>query len=179
MHDFAQLYPIIAIDGVGFLSPGFFWQPRLTAPLCQEAAVLAVDIGLFDEVMVKPGAGVEDLDADEVAVLPVQRGESADAAWPGGLGRGAVRCEWATGEVDLHRVGGGVVGDPHAPIVPRRSARSERRCSARGCARQIEHDDGTVECTAGGNCLGEQAIHAPSRSCRMLGPCLRNCQPTL
>ena len=41
---------------------------------------------------------------------------------------------------------------------------------------QIEHDDGVVECTAGDNCLGEQAIHTSSRSCRMLGPCPRNCR---
>lgn len=42
---------------------------------------------------------------------------------------------------------------------------------------RIEHDDGTVDCTAGDVCLGGQAIHMSSRSCRMLGPYPRNCQP--
>ena len=44
---------------------------------------------------------------------------------------------------------------------------------------QIQHDDGTAECTAGGACPGAQAIHMSSRSCRLLGPCPRNCQPAL
>jgi hypothetical protein len=34
-----------------------------SAPLCQEAAVLAEDFGFLEEVGVEPGAGVEDLDA--------------------------------------------------------------------------------------------------------------------
>jgi hypothetical protein len=37
-----------------------------------------------------------------------------DAAWR----------ERVAGEVDVDRVGGGVVGDPHVPIVPCRSASS-------------------------------------------------------
>jgi hypothetical protein len=41
---------------------------------------------------------------------------------------------------------------------------------------QIEHDDGTLECTAGDACLGPDAIHMSSCSCRMLGPCPRDCQ---
>jgi hypothetical protein len=44
---------------------------------------------------------------------------------------------------------------------------------------QIDHDDGTVECTAGDRCLGEAAIYMSGRSCRLTGPCPRNCQPTL
>jgi hypothetical protein len=44
---------------------------------------------------------------------------------------------------------------------------------------QVEHDDGTVDCTAGDACLGEQGIHMSSHSCRMFGPCPRNCQPAL
>jgi hypothetical protein len=35
-----------------------------------------------------------------------------------------VRRERVAGEVDAGRVGGGVVGDPHVPIVPRWSAMS-------------------------------------------------------
>ena len=97
---------------------------RLTAPLCQEVAVLAVDFGLVEEVVAEAGAGVEDLDADEAAVFPVQRDEPARARRCGGLEGGAARCERDAGEVDVDRVGGGAVGDPHASIVPRRSASS-------------------------------------------------------
>src|SRR5437762_3244510 len=97
-----------------------------SAPLCQEAAVLAVDFGLFEEVVVEAGAGVEDFDADEVAVFPVQRDESLGAGRRGGLQGGAAWCERLAGEVDVDRVGGGVVDDPHPSIVPRRSARSWR-----------------------------------------------------
>jgi hypothetical protein len=43
---------------------------------------------------------------------------------------------------------------------------------------QIEHDDGGVECSAGDACLGDDVLHASSRSCRFAGPCLRNCRPT-
>jgi hypothetical protein len=35
---------------------------------------LAVDFGLFDEVMVESGAGVEDLDADSAALLAARCG---------------------------------------------------------------------------------------------------------
>jgi hypothetical protein len=42
----------------------------------------------------------------------------------------------------------------------------------------IEHDDGQVECTAGDACLGRHAIHMSRRSCRMFGPCARNCGGT-
>jgi hypothetical protein len=44
---------------------------------------------------------------------------------------------------------------------------------------QIAHDDGVVDCSAGDACLGEKAIHMSSQSCRMFGPCPRNCQPML
>ena len=60
-----------------------------SAPLCQEAAVLAVDSGVFDEVMVESGAGVEDLDAYEAAIFPVQRDKPFGAGRGAGLGRGA------------------------------------------------------------------------------------------
>jgi len=38
---------------------------------------------LVEEVVVEAGAGVEDLDADEAAVFPVQRDEAAGAGWRG------------------------------------------------------------------------------------------------
>jgi hypothetical protein len=52
--------------------------------LCQEAVVLAVDFGLFEEVVVEAGADVEDLDTDEAVVFPVQRDEPAGAGQCGG-----------------------------------------------------------------------------------------------
>jgi hypothetical protein len=81
-----------------------------------------VDFGFFEEVVVEAGTGVEDLDADEAAVFPVERDEPLGAGRCGGLDGGAARRERVAGEVDVGRVGGGVVGDPYAPIVPRRSA---------------------------------------------------------
>jgi hypothetical protein len=50
---------------------------------------------------------------------------------------------------------------------------AEHTCSGQ----QIDHDDGTVECTADDACLGPQAIHFSSQSCRMVGLCPRNCRP--
>lgn len=35
----------------------------------------------------------------------------------------------------------------------------------------VEHDDGTTDCTAGEKCLGADALHMSSRSCRFAGPC--------
>jgi hypothetical protein len=76
-----------------------------------------VDFGIFEEVAVEAGAGVEDLDADEAVVFPVEHDEAAGAGWCAGLGGGAAWGERVTGEVDVHRVGGGVVGDPNVLIV--------------------------------------------------------------
>ncbi|GGM23022.1 hypothetical protein GCM10007977_025280 [Dactylosporangium sucinum] len=55
------------------------------------------------------------------------------------------------------------------------AALAEHTCTGE----QIEHDDGAVECTAGDACLGEQALHLSGRSCRVFGPCPRNCEPVL
>ena len=82
------------------------------------------DFGSLEKVIVKMTGGVEDLDADETVVFPVERDEPFDAGRGAGLGGGAARRERVTGEVDVDRVSGGVVGDPHVPIVPRWSARS-------------------------------------------------------
>jgi len=99
-------------------------KPRITAPLCQEAAVLAVGFGVLEEIVVEAGAGVEDLDADQAAVFPVQGDEPICAGRCGGLEGGAARRERVASEVDVDRVGGGVAGDPHVLIVPRLSAMS-------------------------------------------------------
>jgi len=66
---------------------------------------------LVEEVVTDAGAGVEDFDADEAAVFPVQRDEPAGAGWHAGLDGGAARCERLAGEVDAGGVGRGVVDD--------------------------------------------------------------------
>jgi hypothetical protein len=73
---------------------------------------------------VEAGAGVEDLDSDEAVVFPVERDEPFGAGRCGGLDGGPASRERVAGEMDVDRVGGGVVGDPHVPIVPCRSAMS-------------------------------------------------------
>ena len=80
----------------------------------------------MEKVIVKEKCRVEDLDADEAAVFPVERDEPFGAGWRGGLEGGAAGCERVAGEVDVNGVGRGVVGDPHVPIVPARSACSWR-----------------------------------------------------
>jgi hypothetical protein len=92
--------------------------------LCQGAAVLTIDFGLFEEVVVQAGAGAGDLDSDEAVVFPVERDEPFGAGRCGGLDGGPASRERVAGEMDAGRVGGGVVGDPHVPIVPGRSASS-------------------------------------------------------
>lgn len=71
-------------------------------------------------------ARVEDLDADKAVVFPVECDEPADSGRQAGLDGGAAGCERVAGEVDVDRVRRGVVGDPHASIVPCRSATSCR-----------------------------------------------------
>ena len=108
-----------------FPAPG--WQVRITAPLCQEGAgrvLLADDLGLVEEVGWEDAAGVEDLDADELVAAPVERDEGV-GAWRGrGAGCGLAGRERLAGEVQVGGVGLPVVGDPHFPIVPCRSAMS-------------------------------------------------------
>src|SRR5262249_58611720 len=88
---------------------------RRSAPLCQGAAVLVAGFGLVEEVVVEAGAGVENFDADETAVFPVQRDEPAGAGRHGGLDGGAGRRGRGTGEVDVDRgSGGGGGGAPHS-----------------------------------------------------------------
>jgi hypothetical protein len=50
---------------------------------------------LVEEVLVEPGVGVEDFEADEAVVLPVEDDEATDTGW------------------ELGRDGVAVVGDPH------------------------------------------------------------------
>ncbi|HCT80759.1 MAG TPA: hypothetical protein DGT23_30170 [Micromonosporaceae bacterium] len=53
------------------------------------------------------------------------------------------------------------------------AAMLEHVCSGQ----QIEHDDGTFDCTAGEKCLGVDEFHVSSASCRMFGPCTKQCEP--
>ena len=72
----------------------------------------------------KAAAGVEDLDADEAVVFPVQDDERLDAFGRGGGDAGAAAGEPLAGEVDVGGVRSGVVGDPHPSILPCRSRTS-------------------------------------------------------
>ena len=94
------------------------------APLCQWASPLAEDFGLAEEVRVEAGAGVEDFEADEAVILPVEHDERLYALGRVSRDAGAAGCEPLAGEVDAGGVGGRVVGDPHVPILPCRSVAS-------------------------------------------------------
>ena len=66
-------------------------QAHRSAPLCQECVAggaLADDFGLVEEVGGQDGAGVEDLDAGELAAAPVERDEGVEAGRGLGAGRG-------------------------------------------------------------------------------------------
>src|SRR5579859_279333 len=95
--------------------------PSRTAPLCQEA-VLFDDFGSSEKVIVKMTGGVEDFDADQAAVFPVERDEPFAAGREAGRDCGAAGRERLASEVDVDRVGRRVVGDLHLLIVPWRSA---------------------------------------------------------
>src|SRR5262245_29881452 len=100
---------------------------NISAPLCQERAAdgaLADDFGLVEEVGGQDGAGVEDLDAGELAAVPVERDEGVEAGRGLGAGRGLAGWRRLAGEVQVGGVGLPVVGDPHVLIVPCRSVRS-------------------------------------------------------
>ena len=58
-------------------------------------------------------AGIEDLDADEAVVFQSSAINPADSGRQVGLDGGAAGCERVAGEVDVVRVRGGVLGDPH------------------------------------------------------------------
>jgi hypothetical protein len=90
------------------------------------AARSAGGLGFVEEVLVQVAAGVEDLDAGEAAVLPLERDEGFDAGRGAGLDGGAAGREGLAGEVEVDGVGRGVVGDPQVPIVPRWPAASWR-----------------------------------------------------
>jgi hypothetical protein len=72
----------------------------------------------------EPTAGVEDFDADDAAVFPVECDEPVDTVGCGGLRGGAVHGTGIVAEVDVDGVRVGVVGDAHVAIVARRSATS-------------------------------------------------------
>jgi hypothetical protein len=59
------------------------------------AARSAGDLGFVEEVWVQVAAGAGDLEADEAAVLPVERDEGPGAGRGAGLDGGAARRDWA------------------------------------------------------------------------------------
>lgn len=100
-----------------------------TAPLCQQRRVLLAVRDVFclvEQVLVEGFVGVEDFDADEAAVFPVEdRGAVSvlGCAADDGVASGV---EDVVGEVDVGGVGVPVVGDSHSVIVPWWSVRSWR-----------------------------------------------------
>lgn len=96
-------------------------RQRRTAPLCQAEPLdrrLADEFGLVEEVVVEAGAGVEDFDADEAAIFPVEDDECVDAFGRVGGDAGPAGHERVVGELDVDGVGLPVVGGPHVSIVP-------------------------------------------------------------
>src|ERR1700733_3242898 len=110
------------------LRRGLWWP--ISPPLCQETSelrLLFVDLRCVEEVLWEPDAGVEDFDADEAVVSPVEHDERLDA--PGRLGFDAGRRtgrELLFGEVEVDGVGVAIVGDAHPSILPWLSATSCR-----------------------------------------------------
>jgi hypothetical protein len=87
-----------------------------SAPLCQEdveITFLGNVFGLLEEVSRENGVGVEDFDADETVVLPVEGDPGFDAGWRARFGRGVATRELLVGEVYINGVGLSVVGDAH------------------------------------------------------------------
>jgi hypothetical protein len=72
---------------------------------------------------VEAGAGVEDLDADQPVVFPVERDEPFGAGRGAGLDGGAARRERVAGEVDVDRVSGGAVRSVRVGVPADRTGR--------------------------------------------------------
>jgi hypothetical protein len=87
---------------------------------------LADDLGLVEEVGGQDCAGVEYLDADELAAAPLEGDERAGAGRWLSAGRDWGRQVLLAGEVQVGDVGLPVVGDPHSLIAPAWSASSCR-----------------------------------------------------
>ena len=79
---------------------------------------LADEFGLVEEVVVEAGAGVEDFDADEAVVFPVEDDECLDAVGRVSWDAGPAGRERVVGELEVDGVRLPVVGDPHVSIVP-------------------------------------------------------------
>jgi hypothetical protein len=75
---------------------------------------------------VEPDVGVEDFDADDAVVFPVEDDPAVDAAGQLGWEGGAAGLEVDLGEADVDGVGVLVVGDAHGSILLARSATSWR-----------------------------------------------------
>jgi hypothetical protein len=89
---------------------------------------------LVEEVVVEAGAGVEDLDADQAAVFPVERDEPFGVGRGAGLGGGAARCEraeriWTRKEASMAtKTTAQTARASHASSLP--SVASQETCSA-------------------------------------------------
>lgn len=105
------------------------WNFR-SAPLCQAVPVFSLLVDDFrglEEVLWESGAGVEDFDADEAVVSPVEHDERLDTLGRPGLDAGrATRREGPVSEVDVDGIGLAVIGDLHSSILPLLSVTSWR-----------------------------------------------------
>jgi hypothetical protein len=106
---------------------------RLRGTVAELVAVSTELFGLLEDVVGETDAGVEDLDADEAVVFPVEGDEAVDTVGHGGLGGGAVRGRRRGAEPDVGGVGVAVVADPHVSIVPAAGAPDWRAWSATSC----------------------------------------------
>ncbi len=108
-----------------------FDHPLLLSVNTEERSQRLADLfGLVEEVVREACAGVEDFDADEAVVFPVEDDEGLDAVWRVGGDAGSAGHERFVRERDVDRVGFVVVGGPHRLIVPGRSARSWRKTTS-------------------------------------------------
>ena len=72
-----------------------------------------------EKVGVQDGAGVQYLQADDLAILPVHVGGTASVVWQLAAHGVPSRGERFAGQIDVGGVGHGVVGDPHWLLLGR------------------------------------------------------------
>jgi hypothetical protein len=100
-------------------------RPGTAGPVVLVAGGASAEVvRLVEDVLAEPAARVEDFDADDPAVFPVEGDEPVDPVGCGGLRGGAARGTSFAVEVDVDGVRLGVVADSHLAIVARRSATS-------------------------------------------------------
>lgn len=146
----------------------------------------------YSQPIAKPGSQTE-AELSTVAFIATAMGSlPIQPSCPGPLlvhANGAFECHGAgcPGGINIHHSADAIDPCHTRPEIRVRNAcsrclthadnaqMSEHACSGQ----QIEHDDGAIECSSGDACLGDEALHLSSQSCRFSGPCPRNCQPAV